>query len=218
MSEKHFDLRRRSANCSHFSEVYGLFAVAGSSVASRGKVMASVSDIHVLVVDDNRQMRFLLRCLLRAGGVHDVTEADSAEAAFESMRTRPVDLVIVDWLMRPTHGLSFPRAVRWDHASPNPSVPILMLTAHTEPSRVAAARDAGVSGFIKKPISARVLFERVSFVLTDARMIIRSDDFIGPDRRHFQAPDYAGPFRRDADGKVSASLDTIDLDDARWRA
>jgi len=180
--------------------------------------MTSVSDIHVLVVDDNRQMRFLLRCLLRAGGVYDVTEADNAEHAFDIMRTRPVDLLIVDWMMRPVDGLSFTRTVRWDRLSPNPYVPILMLTAHTEVSRVAAARDAGVSGFIRKPISARILFERMNFVLTDTRMIVRSADFIGPDRRHAQIQDYAGPFRRESDGRVGASLDTIDVDDERWRA
>jgi CheY-like chemotaxis protein len=60
--------------------------------------MASISDIHVLVVDDNRQMRFLVRCLLRAGGVVDVSEAASAQEAFELMRARQVDLVIVDWM------------------------------------------------------------------------------------------------------------------------
>lgn len=175
--------------------------------------MASVSDIHVLVVDDNRQMRFLLRCLLRAGGVYDVTEADSAEQAFDLMRVRPVDLVIVDWMMRPMDGLSFTRLVRWDRLSPNPYVPILMLTAHTEASRVAAARDAGVSGFVKKPISARVLFERMTFVLTDTRMIIRTEDFIGPDRRHGHNSAHTGPFRRESDGRAAPSLDTIDLDD-----
>lgn len=175
--------------------------------------MASVSDVHVLVVDDNRQMRFLLRCLLRAGGVYDVTEADSAEQALELMRTRPVDLVIVDWMMRPMDGLAFTRLLRWDSQSPNPYVPILMLTAHTEASRVAAARDAGVSGFVKKPISARVLFERMTFALTDTRMIIRTEDFIGPDRRHCQIADYIGPFRRDSDGRGGALLDTVDLDD-----
>lgn len=179
--------------------------------------MTSVSDIHVLVVDDNRQMRFLLRCLLRAGGVTDVTEADNAEHAFDLMRVRPVDLVIVDWMMHPVDGIAFTRMVRWDRRSPNPFVPLLMLTAHTEASRVAAARDAGVSGFIRKPISARILFERMTFVLTDTRMIIRAADFIGPDRRHAQCQDYAGPFRREMDGRANF-MDTIDLDDERWRA
>jgi CheY-like chemotaxis protein len=174
--------------------------------------MASVSDIHVLIVDDNRQMRFLLRCLLRAGGVTDVTEAECALHAFDQLYRRRVDLVIVDWMMQGVDGLDFTRMVRRDVKSPNPYVPLLMLTAHTEMSRVAAARDAGVTGFVKKPISARVLFERISSALTDTRVFVRTPTFVGPDRRRGQAPDYAGPFRRETDGA------TIDLDDVRWRA
>jgi two-component system, chemotaxis family, chemotaxis protein CheY len=178
--------------------------------------MASISDIHVLVVDDNRQMRFLLRCLLRAGGVHDVTEAATAPEAFEIMSGRRVDLVIVDWMMQPIDGLAFTRLMRWSPESPNPFVPLLMLTAHTEASRVTAARDAGVSGFVKKPISARVLFDRITSALTDTRMFIRTPTFMGPDRRHGQMAHYAGPFRRESDGALSGAI--VDLDDARWRA
>jgi two-component system chemotaxis response regulator CheY len=178
--------------------------------------MASIGDIHVLVVDDNKQMRFLLRCLLRAGGITDVSEAETASDAFGIMGCRPVDLIIVDWMMQPIDGLAFTRMVRWDAKSPNPYVPLLMLTAHTETSRVAAARDAGVSGFVKKPISARVLFDRMTSALTDTRLFIKTDSFMGPDRRRGAAADYAGPFRRDSDKQ--GALDTIDLDDVRWRA
>jgi CheY-like chemotaxis protein len=174
--------------------------------------MGSISDIHVLVVDDNRQMRFLVRCLLRAGGIVSISEAETAVQAFAIMRARPVDLVVVDWLMQPIDGLAFTRMIRLDDDSPNPYVPLLMLTAHTEASRVAAARDAGVTGFVRKPISARALFDRVSIALTDTRMFIRTDSFFGPDRRHGQAPGYAGPFRRASD----RGQEMIDLD--RWRA
>jgi len=175
---------------------------------------ASLSDIQVLVVDDNKQMRFLVRCLLRAGGIFKIAEAASAGEALEFMRATAVDLVIVDWKMAPIDGLSLTRTLRQDAASPNPCVPILMLTAHTEVSRVAAARDAGVSGFIKKPISARLLFERITTALTDTRLFIRTEDFFGPDRRRGTAPDYAGPFRRSTDGLG----ETLDIDDARWSA
>ncbi len=180
--------------------------------------MVSVGDMHVLIVDDNRQMRFLLRCLLRASGIYHVTEAETAGEALEAMAASTVDLVLLDWKMEPIDGLAFARHVRWSMESPNPYVPILMLTAHTEISRVAAARDAGVTGFVKKPVNARLLFERVSFALTDARLFVRSDSFCGPDRRKGPARDYAGPFRRHDDGV--AVDDTFDIDDGavRWRA
>lgn len=175
--------------------------------------MTSLSDIHVLVVDDNKQMRFLVRCLLRAGGISKVTEADTGAKAFDVMRAGTVDLIIVDWKMAPVDGLAFTNMVRRNHDSPSPYVPILMLTAHTETSRVTAARDAGVNGFIKKPISARLLFDRISNVLTDTRMFVRSDAFFGPDRRRGSDPSYAGPFRREGD-----KPEELDLDDLRWSA
>lgn len=179
--------------------------------------MTSLSDIHVLVVDDNKQMRFIVRCLLRAAGVINVTEAETAAAALETMRAATVDLIILDWKMAPIDGLAFTRMIRHDPESPNPYAPILMLTAHTEMSRVAAARDAGVSGFIKKPISTKLLFERITSALTDTRHFVRTGDFFGPDRRHGQVQDYAGPFRRQGDPGVDAE-DTFDIDDARWSA
>lgn len=178
--------------------------------------MPSVSDVHVLVVDDKPQMRFLLRCLLRAGGIISISEAETARQAFDVMRATPIDLVIVDWMMQPIDGLTFTRMVRWDSDSPNPYVPLLMLTAHTEISRVAAARDAGVNGFIRKPVSARVLFERVSNALTDTRRFIQTEDYLGPDRRFGQTADYTGPLRRETDG--ASAGETVDLDDVRWRA
>lgn len=180
--------------------------------------MTTVGDMHVLIVDDNRQMRFLLRYLLRASGIYHVTEAETAAQALEAMADASVDLVLLDWKMEPIDGLAFARHIRCSMESPSPYVPILMLTAHTEISRVAAARDAGVTGFVKKPVNARLLFERVSFALTDTRMFVRSDNFCGPDRRKAGARDYAGPFRRHDDG--AAIDDTFDIDDVevRWRA
>jgi two-component system, chemotaxis family, chemotaxis protein CheY len=175
--------------------------------------MTALNDVHVLVVDDNRQMRMLVRSLLRAAGITDTSEAATAAHAFEVMSKRRVDLAIVDWMMQPVDGLSFTRMLRWDSSSPNPYMPILMLTAHTEASRVAAARDAGVTGFIKKPISTRLLFDRVASALTDTRMFVQTDDFFGPDRRRGETPGYSGPFRRTTDNL--GKIETIDVDDLR---
>jgi len=180
--------------------------------------MTSLGDLHLLVVDDNAQMRHLVRALLRAGGIHRVTEAETANDALAVMRTHPIDLVLLDWKMAPIDGLAFARMLRWDTRSPNPYVPILMLTAHTEASRVAAARDAGVTGFVKKPISARLLFERLTSALTDTRMFVRSDDFFGPDRRHGMAPGYHGPRRRSTDQPGADAGETLDLDEMRFTA
>ncbi len=175
--------------------------------------MASLADIQVLIVDDSRQMRHLMRALLKAAGVYRVAEAETALEAFALMNKSKVDIILADWKMQPVDGIAFTRMVRLSADSPDPTAPILMLTAHTEASRVAAARDAGVTGFLKKPISARMLFDRMSSALLDDRPFVRAPDFFGPDRRRGAASNYAGPFRRAEDRG-----ETFDIDDLRQRA
>jgi CheY-like chemotaxis protein len=173
----------------------------------------TIADICILVADDSKEMRTLVRALLRAGGATHVVEAESGEEAFALLRRHRIDLLITDWKMAPLDGLALTHMVRRSAQSPNPFIPILMLTAFTETSRVIAARDAGVSGFIKKPISAQLLFDRVSGALTDTRLFVRCETYMGPDRRRGQSASYAGPFRRETDPAQS-----IDLDDLRWIA
>src|SRR5262245_36756210 len=84
------------------------------SCTAQRERMTSLSDIHVLVVDDNAQMRFLLRCLMRAGGIFNVTEAETGGQAFEVMRASQVDLIILDWKMAPIDGLALARMLRLD--------------------------------------------------------------------------------------------------------
>ena len=176
--------------------------------------MAAASNLHILLVDDNRQMRFLLRSLLRAAGIGQVSEAGDVAQAFKVLMSAPIDLIVVDWKMQPVDGLAFTRMVRRAPNSPNPYVTILMLTAYTEIHRVAAARDAGVSGFLRKPVSARLLFERMTSALTDSRLFVNAGDFFGPDRRFDAAKGYGGPFRRTSD--VGGGM--LDIEDMRIRA
>lgn len=162
--------------------------------------MRTLEKIQALVVDDNHQVRFLVRSLLRAAGVTRVQEAECAQEALVFMRHATVDLVLADWCMRPVDGIAFTREIRTSPDSPNPYAAIVMISAHSEHSRVKSARDAGVNSFLVKPISARSLFEHASAALNDVRPFVRSGDYFGPDRRR-GGPDaaYAGPMRRATD-------------------
>lgn len=161
--------------------------------------MRPLETIQSLVVDDNRQMRFLVRSLLRAAGVLRIQEAETADEALAVMQRMTIDLLLVDWCMRPVDGVSFAKMVRQSNSSPNPYVAMVMISAHSEKSRVQAARDAGVNSFLVKPISTRSLFEHVSAALTDTRAFVRSRDYFGPDRRRAASEYYAGPKRRSSD-------------------
>lgn len=170
--------------------------------------MDALASVQVLLVDDNRQMRFLLRSILRAAGLHRVAEANDAEEALEFFKRFSVDLMIVDWQMQPMDGIALTRRIRRGDEAIR-ELPIVMLTAHTERSRVEAARDAGVHGLVRKPISTRLLLDRVSTALTDSRPFVASSTYYGPDRRRGAHPHYIGPLRRRTDPSASASVQII---------
>lgn len=154
------------------------------------------SDLRVLVCDDSRQIRSLICSFLYGFGVKDVEEAIDADDAFKRMVDFDPDLIITDWNMPPTDGLEFVRKVRNSAESPNPYVPIIMLTGYTELHRVKQARDSGISAFLAKPVSAQALYKRLVSVVDDRRPFVRNDRFFGPCRRSHRRGGYPGAERR----------------------
>ena len=71
-----------------------------------------------------------------------------------------------------------------------------MLTGHTEADRVMEARDAGVTEFLAKPVSALQLFQRIRTIIEAPRQYVRTADYFGPDRRRRNELDYEGVERR----------------------
>ncbi len=156
--------------------------------------------LRVLVVEDNKHMRSLLRSLLNSIGIREVHEAANGTIALDILRERPCDLVLSDLAMLPMDGIDFTRDVRRSPRSANPFVPVIMITGHTERHKVEAARDAGVTEFIAKPITAQSLFARIAEILERPRAFVRCESYFGPDRRRKAQEDYAGPWRRHGDG------------------
>jgi CheY-like chemotaxis protein len=155
--------------------------------------------LKVLIVEDNPHMRSLLRSLLLALGVTHVFEAENGEQAFVLLREKLPDLVLSDLSMQPVDGIAFAREIRMAQDSTNPYIPIIMVTGHTERHRVEAARDAGVTEVLAKPITAANLFQRIGEIVERPRPFVKCANFFGPDRRRHVMEDYAGPFRRRED-------------------
>ena len=139
--------------------------------------------LRVLVVDDSRHMRSLIKSFLMGFGVKDVYEAPDADAAYSMVQEIVPDVVVTDWRMPPTDGIDLVKRIRGEDGSPNPYLPLIMLTGFTELHRVKQARDAGVTAFLAKPISAAALYKRLCSVIDDQRPFVRVGDFFGPDRR-----------------------------------
>ena len=157
--------------------------------------------LKALIVEDNAHMRVLLRELLNTAGIRDVAEAGNGAAAITVLRERKCDLILSDLAMGPMDGIEFTRHVRTHEGSPNPFVPIIMITGHTEKHKVEEARDAGVTEFLAKPITAKNLYSRIAEIVERPRAFVRAETYFGPDRRRRTIDTYTGPWRRHDDFK-----------------
>lgn len=123
--------------------------------------MTGAADIqpHVLVVDDDRRLRDLLRQFLAKNG-YRVTTASNAAEARERLASLSFDLIVLDVNMPGEDGMTLTRALRGS----NP-VPILLLTARGEAEDRIAGFEAGADDYLPKPFEPRELLLRAAAVL-----------------------------------------------------
>ena len=161
--------------------------------------------VHLLVVEDNLFMRNLYSAVLRAMDFEQIRMAADGSEAFELMRDFPPDIIITDAAMQPLDGFDFVRLVRTAPDSPNPFVPIIMVTGFHNRASVERARDVGVNEYLAKPVTPAGLYARISEVILRPRPFVRTSTFFGPDRRRRQNANYRGPFRRADDCEIGPS-------------
>lgn len=166
----------------------------------------------ILIVDDNEGTRRLVRMLLRDLGVQNILMSSCIEDALTILHCQHVDLILTDWEMIGETGMDLMALVRRNDTPRISEIPIVMMTAHSEEWRVHAARDAGVTDFLVKPISPAQLEAKLRAALLRVREFIRTPGYCGPDRRRAQRP-YAGPDRRGAHDESEAAM-PIDLTEA----
>ena len=164
--------------------------------------MADYSSLKIMLVEDNQHMRSIVTAILKGSGIRNVRESRDGAEALDALRQFPADIALVDFNMSPIDGVEFTRMLRNAPDSSNPYLPIVMITGHSERSRVMEARDAGVNEFVVKPLTARALLSRIDSVIMRPRPFIRCKTYFGPDRRRTVDKNYPGPFRRNTDGMI----------------
>jgi two-component system, chemotaxis family, chemotaxis protein CheY len=148
-----------------------------------GPVRNQLDALKVLVVDDENTMRKVTRSLLQAIGVKDIHEASDGRSGLEAICTLAPDIVIVDWQMPSLNGAEFVRRVRSPGSFPFPDVPIIMLTAFGERSRVVEAVRLGVNEFLLKPVSSKALQARFVSILAKPRRMVKKGGYYVPEPR-----------------------------------
>lgn len=155
-----------------------------------------LESLRILIIDDNAHIRQLLRTILYAVGIRAIDVAEDGVTGFDSFCRLEYDLVFTDYEMEPISGLDLADMIRTSRKSPNPYVPIIMISSYADEERVQNARDRGVTEFLAKPFTVDVLMSRLESVIEEPRPFVRTDSYFGPDRRRKQDSRYAGPERR----------------------
>ena len=113
----------------------------------------------ILVVDDEPQIRRIMRVTLTGAG-YEVDDAKTGEEALVKVREFRPDLVLLDINMPGMGGLAACKAIRADA-----NVAIIMLTVHNAESDKVEALDAGADDFVTKPFSTPELLARIRAAL-----------------------------------------------------
>lgn len=118
-----------------------------------------MSNIQILVVDDESRMRKLVKDFLQREG-YSVLEAGDGMEAMDIFYEQKIDLVILDVMMPRMDGWQTCREIRRDS-----TVPIIMLTARSEERDELQGFELGVDEYISKPFSPKILVARVGALL-----------------------------------------------------
>ncbi|MDP3736140.1 MAG: response regulator [Hyphomonadaceae bacterium] len=158
----------------------------------------SLERLKVFVVDDNHHMINIIKAILRGFGVKDILDAINPLEALNIVRTTKFDLIITDFAMEPIDGCELTKTIRAEEGAPNRLTPIIMLSAYAERSKVEIARDAGITEFCAKPVTATELYRKIAAAANSPRPFVRTNMYSGPDRRRRKNSPHEGPERREA--------------------
>lgn len=122
---------------------------------------ADFSGLHVLLVDDNKFIRILIREILHGFGFLKITEALSVSEALERMQINRPDIIICDWMMEPDDGMTLLRKVRGHADAGIRMTSFIMLSGEVRDERVSMAIGEGADSYVAKPFTAATLMSHL---------------------------------------------------------
>jgi two-component system OmpR family response regulator len=122
---------------------------------------------HILIVDDDREIRELVGNYLRKNGLRATVMADGRQMR-SFLESNRVDLIVLDIMMPGDDGLVLCRELR---AGKHKATPVLLLTARNEEADRIVGLEMGADDYLVKPFAARELLARINAVLRRTRML-----------------------------------------------
>lgn len=166
----------------------------------------SFANAGIMVIDDSAWMSAVLRQMLKSIGFTRIDTVSNPTNALTLLESSAPDILLTDWDMPGMDGLELTRRVR-RLAGDVRFLPIVMVSAYGTLGCVTAARNAGVTEFLVKPVSPHSLYRHLVAVIERPRLFIEAPGFVGPDRRRSTGTNTT-PHRRRASDIVSMDPET----------
>tara|TARA_B100000315_G_C14467653_1_gene536744 strand:- start:503 stop:934 length:432 start_codon:yes stop_codon:yes gene_type:complete len=127
-----------------------------------------MKSLTILVIDDEPFMNKLIGRALNDLGVMNVLVAENGAEAIETLThtSRKIDVIICDLEMPEMNGFEFVRNLRQGLDIPDPTIPVIILTGHSQADNIKEVVNLGISGFLTKPVSIHLLETRITSALT----------------------------------------------------
>ena len=151
--------------------------------------------LDVLVVDPSPHLTTLVVSMLRHLKVGKVQEAASSSAALTKLQQRKFNVVVIEDNIAPVDGVELTKTLRAMTDCPSRDAAVIMMSSSPGAARIAEARDAGITEFLRKPFAANHLATRLESILVAPRPFIAAPGYAGPDRRRRERSP-GGPERR----------------------
>ena len=142
----------------------------------------NLQKLNVLVVEGHQMMRRVMRDVLTALGVNNVEIVTADELETPEKEHFQPDVIFTDWSPN-CDGLEVIKQIREKKRGFDRYIPIVMVSAYTELKQVCMARDAGITEFLAKPVSATLIYRRIAAMVESPRDFVETSSFFGPDRR-----------------------------------
>lgn len=157
------------------------------------------SGVTALLVQREAHTMGIVSRALRGFGLQTQLRARTGAEAKKYFEAETVNICFCETELSDMRGVDLVRWVR-RHASDNIRyVSVILLSSYTQLGSVSAARDAGANFLLKKPLSPKILYDRLAWSVTRTRKFIETDDFAGPDRRFKSISPPGGTGRRSTD-------------------
>ena len=188
-----------------------LFAIDAKTLAKIEPVVR-----RTLVIDPNPHAARLLADVMKALGAREVAVEPDTKRALLTARDLEPGLIFTERGGEGLDGEDLTRKVRRSSMQCR-RAPIIMVTADATASSIKGARDSGVHEFLRKPYTSNDLFKRIENVALKPRDWIEAVGYVGPDRRRFNAGEYAGPAKRRSDKAAGAAGEAGSIKDQAMR-